>query len=79
MDREDDANILAVRDPYHRTSNSREPAVEAFTAMTGHQDKSFSLGESAIEDLLCPRPQLGALVEHGGDPQQGVDTGIAGY
>jgi hypothetical protein len=68
-----------ARDPRHRTANPCDVAVEAFAAMTRHQDHSLVLGETSVEDLLNPRQQLRSAAQENGHPQQGVDTGIAGH
>jgi hypothetical protein len=55
------------------------PAVEAFAAVTRHQDHSFARDETFVEDLLDPRSQLRPAVQQSRHPQQGVDPGIAGH
>ena len=79
MDRKDDGDVPSERDPCHRLANPREPAVEAFAAVTRHQDHSFARDETFVEDLLDPRSQLRPAVQQSRHPQQGVDPGIAGH
>jgi hypothetical protein len=79
MDRKDDGHVPSERDSRHRPANPCEPAVEAFAAVTRHQDHSFVRGETSVEELLDPRSQLRPAVQQSGHPQQGVDPGIAGH
>src|SRR6267154_1680479 len=78
MHRKNDADIRPRGDARQRAANPLEPAVEAFAAMTSHQDQTFR-GEMRRQNRLEPRAQLWLAVQQGRDPQQSVDPGIAGY